>query len=80
MTAPADKGSFSAPSGGSQPAECPQTERIADGDRLRIDLQKGEIENLTKKESYPCEKLPEHVLAIIEAGGMFEYLKSRRDT
>lgn len=58
--------------------ECPQAERISDGDRLRIDLFQGQIENLTKKESYSCEKLPEHILAIIEAGGMFEYLKSRR--
>lgn len=60
--------------------ECPQTDQIEDGDRLRIDVQEGKIENLTKKESYPCERLPEHILAIIEAGGMFEYLKSRRDT
>lgn len=58
--------------------ECTQTDRIEDGDRLRIDIQGGRIENLTKKESYPCEKLPEHILAIIKAGGMFEYLKSRR--
>lgn len=58
--------------------ECSQTDRIADGDRLRIDLFKGQIENLTKRESYFCERLPEHILEIIEAGGMFEYLKSRR--
>ncbi len=55
--------------------ECPQTDRIQDDDRLAVDLKKGRIENLTRNESYHCETLPGHILKIIEAGGLFEYLK-----
>lgn len=55
--------------------ECPHTESIHDGDELRVDIMNGIIENITRGESYSCEALPEHILAIIQAGGMFEYIK-----
>ena len=58
--------------------ECAQTESIQDGDELRVDIMNGIIENITRGESYPCEALPEHILAIIRAGGMIEYIKSNR--
>lgn len=57
--------------------ECPEAGRIDAGDRLSIHLEKGVIENLTKKESYVCTKLPPHILAIIEDGGLKAQLKKR---
>lgn len=59
--------------------ECAETDRIQDGDQLQIDIIEGKIQNLTRKETYPCAKLPEHILAIIQAGGMFEYLKMKQN-
>lgn len=58
---------------------CTQTEAIQDGDELRVDILKGIIENITRSESYPCEALPEHIMAIIQAGGLFDYIKNKRN-
>ena len=57
---------------------CPAADRIQDGDRLRPDILKGTIENVTRGEVYRCDALPEHILEIVRAGGLFEYLKARR--
>ena len=57
--------------------ECPEAGRIDAGDRLSIHLEEGVIENLTKKERYICTKLPPHILAIIEDGGLKAQLKKR---
>lgn len=54
--------------------ECRDTGRIREGDMLQIDMEQGIIKNLTRKEDYKCQKLPEHVMKIIEAGGLFPYL------
>lgn len=54
--------------------ECPQTGEIDDGDELEIDIEKGSIKNLTKADVYRCDVLPAHIMEIIHAGGMFEYL------
>ncbi len=54
--------------------ECRETGRIREGDLLKVDMKKGVIKNLTRKEQYRCQKLPGHVMKIIEAGGLFSYL------
>lgn len=58
-------------------AECEEADRIEDGDEIRIMLTEGKIENLTKNETYSCSKLPEHILEIIEGGGLKEKLKQQ---
>lgn len=58
--------------------ECAEAERIRDGDRLRIDILNGTVENISSNETYQCDALPEHILAIIRAGGMFAYLKNQQ--
>lgn len=55
--------------------ECAETECIGDGDVIEIDLAQGRILNLTKNESYPCSRIPAHILPLIEAGGLVPYLK-----
>jgi 3-isopropylmalate/(R)-2-methylmalate dehydratase small subunit len=47
--------------------------RISDGDELEIDLERNEITNLTKSESYPMKPFPELVAKIIQAGGLLNY-------
>jgi 3-isopropylmalate/(R)-2-methylmalate dehydratase small subunit len=55
--------------------ECAATDRIGDQDRIEIDLEAGLIRNLTQDESYPCSRLPPHIFALIQAGGLVPYLK-----
>lgn len=61
--------------------ECRDTDRIDDGDEIRIDIDGGRIQNLTKNEEYECSTIPPHVMKIIEDGGLVEnlrkYLSSR---
>ena len=59
--------------------QCAETDRIQDGDELHVHVAEGKIENLTRGETYTCDKLPEHILAIIRAGGLFEYIKAKRE-
>ena len=54
--------------------ECADTDRIQDGDTLKVDIANGKIENVTRGECYNCEALPEHIMAIIESGGLYEYI------
>ena len=48
--------------------------KIDTGDELQVDLEKYELENLTKKQVFPLNPLGE-VLPIVEAGGIFEYAR-----
>ena len=57
--------------------ECAETDKIADQDEIEIDLSAGLIHNLTKKESYPCSKIPPHIMALVADGGLVPYLKKR---
>ena len=59
--------------------QCAETDHIQDGDELRVNVAEGRIENLTRGETYTCDKLPEHILDIIRAGGLFEYIKAKRE-
>lgn len=57
--------------------ECPEAGKISEGDILSIELEAGLIHNNTTGETYPCSKLPPHILAIIEDGGLKERLKKQ---
>ena len=59
--------------------QCADADRIRDGDALEVDLENGSIYNITRQETYPCDMLPEHILKIIRAGGLFQYLKAERE-
>ncbi len=51
------------------------SERIMDGDRIRVNFNTGEIENLTKNETYKGEAYPEFIQNIIKNGGLVGYVK-----
>ena len=55
--------------------ECAETDRIGNDDIIEVDLANGIILNLTTEESYPCSRIPPHILPLIEAGGLVPYLK-----
>ncbi len=55
--------------------ECPETDKISDGDKLEVDLASGLITNVTKNETYQASPLPEFVRGIMDAGGLIEYTR-----
>ncbi len=49
-------------------------DQICTGDKVRVDVEAGELTNLTTGDKWPLKPLGE-VAPIIEAGGIFEYAK-----
>lgn len=50
---------------------------VEDGDRVRIDVETGEFENLTNGQKKKFEPLPGFLLEVIEAGGSQGHLEKR---
>lgn len=58
--------------------ECPElVDEAEEGDRLNIDLDKGEIINYNKGKTYRMEPSPEFIQEIIKSGGLIPYIKNR---
>jgi len=58
--------------------ECPNmVDEVEEGDRLNIDLDKGEIINYNKGKTYRIEPFPEFIQEIIRSGGLIPYIKNR---
>lgn len=55
--------------------ECPETERIEEGDHIEVDFVTGLITNSTKGETYNATPLPDFVRGIVDAGGLIGYAK-----
>lgn len=47
------------------------------GDILEIDLDKGRIRNITRKQTFQAKPYPPFMLELIAAGGLIEYTKRR---
>ncbi len=56
---------------------CPKTDRIEPRDRLALDAGAGVLRNLSSGESYDCEPVPAHLLALIADGGLIPHLERR---
>ncbi|MDX1489294.1 MAG: hypothetical protein R3268_13880, partial [Acidiferrobacterales bacterium] len=56
---------------------CSQTERISQGDALRVDPLAGTVKNLATGETLTCEPLPAHLLDMIVDGGLLPHLKKK---
>ncbi|MDR1696349.1 MAG: 3-isopropylmalate dehydratase small subunit [Endomicrobium sp.] len=50
---------------------------IKNGDKVEINLNKGIIKNLTRKEEYKSQPFPEFMQKIIKTGGLLGYIKGR---
>ncbi len=55
--------------------ECDRAREIRQGDELEIELERGEIRNLTSGQTYRFNPYPEQVLNIMEAGGLLPMLR-----
>ena len=51
------------------------TDMIDDGDKLEVNLETGEISNLTKKVQLSFSRIPEVMLRILDEGGLIPYIK-----
>jgi 3-isopropylmalate/(R)-2-methylmalate dehydratase small subunit len=57
---------------------CPEAAAEArTGDRLRVDLAAGTVENLTRGKTYQAEAFPPFMQELIDRGGLLPYVKSR---
>jgi 3-isopropylmalate/(R)-2-methylmalate dehydratase small subunit len=56
---------------------CADAGRIRAGDELRVDAAAGRIENRTTGETYACEPIPAHLLAMVADGGLLPHLEKR---
>ncbi|MDA3043459.1 MULTISPECIES: 3-isopropylmalate dehydratase small subunit [unclassified Campylobacter] len=57
--------------------ECDQTDEIGEGDELKIDLDKGIIQNLTQNTQYKFGAIPPFMQKLLNAGGAINYAKSQ---
>lgn len=57
----------------------PDVDRLNMGDRLKVNIEKAVIENLTNGEVVRSKPFPDFIMAIIAAGGIGPYILSRRD-
>lgn len=55
--------------------ECPDTDKIEEGDHIEVDFESGEIINRTKDETYQATPLPDFVRGIVDAGGLIGYAR-----
>lgn len=51
------------------------SKKIIEGDIIEVKPEKGEIINLTRKESYKAQPLPEFMKQLVEAGGLMNFVK-----
>jgi len=54
------------------------TSSIREGDKLRIDLNLGRVENLTREGVLTTQPLPDFIQKILDAGGMENYFKTHK--
>jgi 3-isopropylmalate/(R)-2-methylmalate dehydratase small subunit len=55
--------------------ECPDVDKIDEGDDIEVDFDTGVITNNTKKETYQATPLPEFLQDIVNSGGLIEYAR-----
>ena len=55
------------------------TESINNGDELKVDLETGEISDLTNGTELRFSKMPEIMLGILNEGGLIPYIKKHKD-
>ena len=56
-----------------------EVDKISQDDYLRIDFNKGRIENKTKEEIYDFKPYPKFIMEIISCGGIVNYIKNNKE-
>jgi 3-isopropylmalate/(R)-2-methylmalate dehydratase small subunit len=53
------------------------SEAVEEGDELTVDMEAGEIQNLSKRQTLQGTKLPPFIMEILSDGGLIENLRKR---
>ncbi|MGH7378427.1 MAG: 3-isopropylmalate dehydratase, partial [Candidatus Methylomirabilales bacterium] len=61
------------------PALTLDTDRIAQGDELEVDLKRSLVRDVTKGEEFRVGAIPEVMLAILKEGGIVEFVRKHGD-
>ena len=56
---------------------CCDAKRIRNGDALKIDYERGEILDLTTRETFAFEPIPGHLMEMVRDGGLLPHLEKR---
>ncbi len=54
------------------------SEGIREGDRVKVDLTKGEILDLTQRKKFFAKPIPEFMQSLIKDGGLIRHLRKKR--
>ena len=57
---------------------CSKAGKIRPGDHLELDVITGKIDNLTQKQTYDCDSLPQQLLSMVADGGLVAHLEKTR--
>jgi len=57
--------------------ESEDVDKINDGDLVEINLETGEINNLTQTKMYKTQAFPEFLQQIVESGGLINYIRKQ---
>ena len=57
----------------------PEADEISTGDRVSVDPIAGTVKNDTTGKSYTVSPIPEHLMEMIQLGGLMPYLKKKID-
>jgi 3-isopropylmalate/(R)-2-methylmalate dehydratase small subunit len=55
--------------------ECPDTDKIEEGDHIEVDFESWIITNTTKNQTYQATPLPDFLRSIVDAGGLIGFAK-----
>jgi 3-isopropylmalate/(R)-2-methylmalate dehydratase small subunit len=55
---------------------CEHADQISQGDLLMVDPLLGKITNKTRSEILSCKPIPDHLMAMVQAGGLIAHLRT----
>jgi len=55
--------------------ELKEADEIQEGDTVRIDMERGEVINITQAKTYKFTPIPEFMQELVDAGGLIAYAK-----
>ena len=59
--------------------ECPEAvEGIKEGDEVEVDMDTGQVTNLTTGQTYRAQPMPPFMQSLLEAGGLIPYIRKKR--
>ncbi len=60
--------------------ELDESAEIDEGDTVRVDMDKGEVINITQAKTYKFTPIPEFMQELVDAGGLIEFAKQELAT